>query len=257
MDGPAWGFFRSQSATYLWISPIPIGWPDHRKTHASSHNPDSCGQHLAVTPISAFVSLMRSCAVLKSPLATASFIPLTSSSTGQASMQTGVPHKRHLSASRITSSSVYGSWTSEKLVVRLAGSALRNGKPPTRSGLTFNDYKMCKTTIIWCLAKCRNSLCRCVHQVRGCSNKKSDVLKLFSHFYSMSCLAYAKPRSFAYWYSSEALHLVTASMAIVLFHLGEFRVRKVVQPRDVPRAADVAVWSVARRMIGKHVELAS
>src|SRR5919197_5202340 len=113
---------------------MPIGCPLQRKTQASSHRPCNCGQHLPVTPTRGFVSLIRSYAFLKSPLAAASFIPLTSKRTGHASIHTGVPHSRQRSASLMTSSSVYGCCTSEKLFILSSESDLRNGKVPTRLG---------------------------------------------------------------------------------------------------------------------------
>src|SRR5487761_400227 len=105
-------------------------------TQASSQSPTSWGQHLAVTPRRALVFLIRPKAVLKSFLATASHIPRTSICTGQASMHTGVPHRRQRFASSITCRFVYEIFTSEKSFFRFSGSVFGNGKGPTRFGST-------------------------------------------------------------------------------------------------------------------------
>src|SRR5919109_3943857 len=77
-------------------------------------------------------------------------MPRTSRRTGHASMQTGVPHNKHRSASFITSCSEYGSWTSEKSVFLFFGSDFRNGNSPTRLGSTI--YNQCKQLFLYCLS---------------------------------------------------------------------------------------------------------
>ena len=100
---------RSQSATNLWIIPTAMGFPLVPTTQAASQRLSSWGQQRAVVPGKALVSLTLRYAVWKSPLATASHMPLMSVWMGQTSMQTGLGQLMHLSASAIASSLVYGS----------------------------------------------------------------------------------------------------------------------------------------------------